>query len=325
MNEFSFIKNLLSPLTFGNGEALGLNDDAAIIPNKEGCELVITKDAMAEGTHFFKGDDPYILAKKILRVNISDLAAKGATPYCCFLALTLPNNTDNIWLEKFSEGLKEDLSRFNCFLAGGDTTSHNGRLVISLTTLGHIAAGKAILRSGAKENDLIYTTGTIGDSYLGLNILQGNFSYLPQKAKDFVISRYHLPQPRIEAAKELANIATSSIDISDGLIADLQHICDCSGIGAEITLDNIPFSDAAEEISEDSNFKLKAITGGDDYELLFTTTPNMEAKIKLISKQTKTKITKIGKITNGNTVTLLDKNKNIIPVINSGYQHKLGR
>ena len=168
MNEFSFINQFLTPLTFGNPEAISLTDDAAIIPNKPGYNLIITKDAIAEGTHFFKNDDPYLLAKKLLRVNISDLAAKGAEPYCCFMAMALPKNTSTEWLKKFTEGLKDDLGNFGCFLAGGDTTSHDGGLVLSLTALGYAPNGKAILRKGAKVGDLIFVTGTIGDSYLGL-------------------------------------------------------------------------------------------------------------------------------------------------------------
>lgn len=324
MDEFSFIERYLSPLTFGKSEALSLQDDAAIIPCRPGYDTIITKDAIAEGTHFFKDDSPYDIARKLVRVNISDLAAKGATPYCCFLALILPNNSNEKWLQEFTSGLKNDLEEFGCFLAGGDTTAHNGGLVLTLTALGHVPTGKTILRKGAVSGDIIFTTGTIGDSYLGLEILKGNYKILSRQAKEYSQKRYFIPEPRINIGKELLNIATSAADISDGLLADLENICKASNVGAEITLSKIPFSSAAlEAINIDNNFLIKAIAGGDDYELIFTAPAHMENKISEISQKTGIKITKIGKITAGYGVKTIGDNNQSIVINNKGYRHSI--
>ncbi len=321
MQEFSFISKLLSPLTFNNKEALGLKDDAAIIPSKPGYDIVITKDMIAEGTHFFKGDDPKNLAKKLLRVNISDLAAKGATPYCCFLSIALPKNISEKWLKDFSSSLKEDLNLYGLFLSGGDTIAHNGNLVLSLTALGLIKKNKTILRSGAKEGDLIFVTGNIGDSYLGLQILKGDLQ-TTKKNCELLVSRYHLPQPRIQIGKKLVNIASSAVDISDGLIADLEHICECSEAAAIINLNDIPLSTMARDITKKHpNLLLNIISGGDDYEILFTASQDKFKQIKQLSKSSGIPIIKIGSITKGKNIRLLDDNGKEIEIKNKGYEH----
>lgn len=322
MDEFSFIEKYLQPLTFGKADALNLKDDAAIIPNKPGYDTVITKDAIAEGTHFFKGDDPAKLARKLVRVNISDLAAKGATPYCCFLALALPKNTTEAWLKAFASGLHDDFKEFGCFLGGGDTVVHDGPLVLTLTAIGHAPHGKAILRNGAAAEEIIFITGTIGDSYLGLQHIKnsGNLS-----GGEKYTERYYIPQPRLSVGLQLHNIASACIDVSDGLIADITHICECSKIGAELELGKIPLSPIGKEAANfDKNFLLKAITGGDDYELLFTAPVGNIDKITKISHETGVPITQIGKITAGNKVDVLDESGNFVEVKNSGYKHPLG-
>lgn len=324
MDEFSFIEKYLTPLTFGKAEALSLKDDAAIIPQKPGYDIVISKDAIVEGTHFFKNDSLYDIARKLVRVNISDLAAKGATPYCCFLALILPQNSSEQWFQQFTNGLKDDLQEFGCFLAGGDTTVHNGGLVLTLTVLGYVPTGKTILRSGANDGDLVFVTGTIGDSYLGLETLRGNYKDLSQEAKKFVQGRYFIPEPRISVGQELLNIASSATDVSDGLLADLENICNSSGVGAEIILDKIPFSPAAVEASNtDNGFFIKAITGGDDYELLFTAPASMQNKIDEISQNTGIEISNIGKIMPSGGVKLLTENGKEVWIERLGYRHRV--
>lgn len=327
MDEFSFIEKYLRPLTMGNAAALNLQDDAAIIPPKPGYDAVITKDAIAEGTHFFKGDEPFKLAQKLVRVNISDLAAKGAQPYCLFLALALPQNTSEEWLKDFAAGLKADLEEFGCFLAGGDTTTHSGGLVLSLTAVGHVPSGKALLRSGAKVGDAIFATGTIGDSYLGLQEgLRARGQGLREEAKiPSSLSRYHTPLPRLAVGLKLHGIANATIDISDGLVADMEHICECSNVGAEIMLDKIPLSEAANAAEkEDKDFRIKAITGGDDYEILFTAPENMEGKITELVAETGVPITRIGKVISGNSVGIIDASGKKIAIKNSGYKHPVG-
>jgi len=324
MDEFSFIEKYLSPLTFGKSEALSLKDDAAIIRQKTGYDLIITKDAIAEGTHFFAKDAPYDIAKKLLRVNISDLASKGAQPYCCFLGLILPKNITEKWLKDFTSGLRDDLQEFGCFLAGGDTSVHDGGLVLTLTALGYVPTGKAILRSDAKAGDLVFVTGTIGDSYLGLQLLQAKYSALSGPSKEFAINRYYIPQPRLSVGKLLGEVATSCADVSDGLLADLGNICKASKVGAEILLENVPLSAAAQETANlDSNFKINAITGGDDYELIFTVSAAMQNEIEAIAEKTGIRITKIGKILEGTGVKLLGINGEEIVTKMDGYKHNL--
>lgn len=320
MDEFSFIEKYLSPLTFGKKEALGLKDDAALLPSKPGFDLVITKDALVESTHFFKGDEPYFLAKKLLRVNLSDLAAKGAEGYCCFLALVLPRDVKGDWFAAFASGLKDDMEKFGVFLAGGDTTSHDGPLALSLTAIGLVPSGSAILRKGTKIGDGVFVTGTIGDSYLGLTrIGAGNKHELD------ATNRYYLPQPRMEVGKLLRGVASACADISDGLLADLGHICECSSSGAKVLLEDIPFSEEVrKEINTDSGFAIKAVTGGDDYELVFVAAPEKENDIIEISRKTGTAITKIGVITNGNKVKLLADGQEI-EVNKFGYKHSIGK
>ena len=322
MDEFSFIEEYLAPLTFGKIEALSLQDDAAILQQKPGYDIVITKDAIVEGTHFFASDSPDDIAKKLLRVNISDLAAKGAKPYCCFLALILPKKLPSKWLQNFTAALKDDLKEFGCFLAGGDTSSNDGGLVLTLTAIGYVPNGKAILRSGAALGELVFVTGTIGDAYLGLEIMQGKYTALSASAKEFAMNRYHIPQPRITIGQQLCGIATACADISDGLLADLGNICKASKVGAEIKLGLVPISSSGMEAATiDKNFKISAITGGDDYELIFTAPASMQNKIAQIAISNDIKIINIGKIVAGNGVKLSGDNGEEIKIGRAGYRH----
>lgn len=325
MDEFTFIKKYLAPLTFQNPAALGLMDDAAVLPVKAGFDTIITKDAIAQDTHFFKNDNPANIARKLLRVNLSDLAAKGAEPYCCFLALLMPKDTSEDWLKTFSQGLHSDLQEFNFFLAGGDTVIYDGPVVLTLTAIGYAPTGKVLKRNGAKAGDLIFVSGTIGDSYLGLKQLQSKHQVIDINVEiDTPIGRYLLPDPRIKLGIHLRNIANSSADISDGLYADLSHICECSNIGAEIFLEQIPLSDYGRKaLREDKDFIKKAITSGDDYELVFTAPANLQEKIAFLARELNLNITEIGKVTQGNEINIIDKNGEKLQLQTKGYTHSL--
>jgi thiamine-monophosphate kinase len=319
--EFTLISQYFSPLSKNFPGAFGLTDDAAIISPKAGYDLVITKDAIVENVHFFADDNPYTIALKLLGVNLSDLAAMGAKPYAYLLAIVLPSNIYEEWLAEFTRGFGEGIAKFGGALIGGDTTSHNGPLTLSLTAIGEVPQGKALMRSGAKQDDLIFASGTIGDSYLGLQLLKNNITDVPKDAAEYMIERYDIPQPRVALGEQLIGIATACIDISDGLVADLGHICETSKCGAEINFGDVPFSDFAEKIIRGRADAINLLTGGDDYELLFTAPALAENSIADIAKQLNLRITKIGKIVAGERVKVLDKNGQEIIVQRGGYQH----
>ncbi len=330
MLEFDIIGKYFKPLAQNYSGALNLSDDAAIISNiKPDQELVITKDALTEGTHFFKGDDPFYLAQKLMAVNLSDLAAMGATPFAYLLALCLPKNTNQEWIERFSYGLNAAILNYGGKLIGGDTTTHDGSLSLSLTAIGIVPKYKALLRSNAQIGDDIYVTGTIGDSYIGLNILKNpnHFSNLDNHDKTYFINRYHNPTPRLNISQQLIGIANSCTDISDGLLADLNNICQTSDVNACIYANKIPFFQNLNDIEIS---QLDLLSAGDDYELIFTAPKNKEKDILNLKTQL-VKITRIGQITNkspsSNTsskkISLFDENNKVINFENFGYQHKL--
>ena len=308
MNEFDLINTYFKPLASGFPGSFGLNDDAALIQIPDGMELVITKDAICEGIHFIGDEDASMIAKKTLRVNLSDLAAKGAKPFAYFLAMILPKDTPQEWIRRFAQGLKEDQALFNIHLAGGDTTAALGKKAFSITALGLVSKGKMLRRNGAKKDDIIVVSGTLGDSTLGLMSLQ------EKRNNPYLIQRYQLPEPRMELGLSLHGIASACMDISDGLVQDLGHICKASGVGAVIEIDKIPLSPAAELFPE---AQMLALTGGDDYELLFTVPPE---KIHLIPKD----CTVIGKIKEGSGVVVLGGNGEPVTLTHKGYQHFYG-
>ncbi len=347
-NEFSIIAKYFKPLAAGFTGSLNLSDDAAIIAQLPDSELVITKDAISQGIHFIGNEPPELIAGKALRVNLSDLAAMGATPLCYFLALMLPKNTSEQWLEKFAGGLKQTQEEFNISLAGGDTTATEGSLSISITAIGTVPKGAGLKRSGAKAGDDIYVSGTLGDSALGLLSCQrrlASSSDSPIDAslrwhdKDFFINRYLTPEPRIKLGEKLRGTATSAMDISDGLAQDLGHICTASNVGAIIYAEKIPISKChpalvagSGENHTDLTYNTrprnecgvtieKALTGGDDYELLFTAAADKRQFIAALAKPLNMPLTLIGQITQDKNIIILDKNNDILQLDKKGFAH----
>lgn len=321
LDEFGIIARYFAPLAKNPG-ALGLKDDAAFLEATPGRQWVVTKDILTENVHFFSDDEPKLLAKKLLRVNLSDLAAKGATPVGYLLGLVLPKETDENWFSEFSQGLKEDNQEYNISLLGGDTVAHTGALSLSLTAIGEVESGKGLLRKGAKIGDNVYVTGTLGDSALGLQVLTMECEDLPPPACEYLTSRYFLPQPRLEVGLGLYGIATACMDISDGLIQDLGHLCQTSRVGAKIDIGKIPFSPAAKEaISYDPERLEAAMTGGDDYELLFTVPPSHEAALIALAAQVNVPITPIGAIVDTPGVECIGKGSNVVKFASGGYKH----
>ncbi|HLY88329.1 MAG TPA: thiamine-phosphate kinase [Acetobacteraceae bacterium] len=264
--EFALIARHFRPLA-GPG-ALNLQDDAAVLAPPPGRELVLTCDAMVAGVHFLPDDPPDLIGRKLLRVNLSDLAAKGATPIGYLMTVSAPRDTPDTWYAGFAAGLQQDQRQYGVTLLGGDTTSTPGPISLSLTILGHVAPGQAVHRMGAQPGDGIFVTGTIGDGALGLAVAQGRLS----DPTGFLLSRYRLPQPRIGLA--IAGIASAGMDISDGLVQDLGHICRASGLLAEIEAARVPLSEPARVAGPD--WLPTCLTGGDDYELLLAIPPGRE-------------------------------------------------
>ena len=227
--EFSLIARHFRPLA-GPG-ALDLSDDAALLTPPSGRQLVLTTDAMVAGVHFLPDDPPDLVGRKLLRVNLSDLAAKGAVPLNYLMTVSVPKDTPEAWYAGFAAGLARDQATYGVTLLGGDTTSTPGPISLSLTIIGHVAPGTAIHRFGAQAGDEIWVTGTIGDGALGLAAATGRLS----DATGFLLDRYRLPQPRV--GLELAGIASAGMDVSDGLVQDLGHICRASALAADITVD----------------------------------------------------------------------------------------
>jgi len=268
--EDSLISRYFRPLVTDPG-AFDLDDDAAVL-KALGEDIVVTTDAIVEGVHFLPDDPPDTIARKALRVNLSDLAAKGATPAGFVLTLAL-RAADETWLTAFARGLGEDAGRFGCPLLGGDTVSTPGPKMISITAFGRVAEGKMVHRSGAKPGDRVVVTGTIGDAALGLDLLKGGAAATAladdAAAKAMLVERYRVPQPRNALANAVRDHASAAMDVSDGLAGDLAKLCAASGVSAVIDAPSIPLSAPAATLLARGTVGIAAIvSGGDDYEIL---------------------------------------------------------
>jgi thiamine-monophosphate kinase len=320
LGEFERIQRFFAPLA-GPG-ALGLLDDAALLDCGAGRRLVVTADAIVAGVHYFPDDPPELVARKLLRVNLSDLAAMGATPRHYMLTTALPSDFGPEWLARFADGLGEDQRRFGIDLLGGDSVGTTGPAVLSLTAIGDIAAGKEIRRSGAKPGDSVWVSGMIGDAYLGLRVLKGEHPELAPDHRDYLIRRFRIPDPRIELGPRLSGIANAMIDVSDGLLADLGHICETSKTAAVIELGALPLSPAARVIVDgDPVIRSRLAAGGDDYELLFTAPAEAEDSVAALSSKLGLPITMIGKIVPGTGLRLIDAEGRAVPLTHTGYRH----
>lgn len=319
--EFELIGRYLAPLA-NNGTSLGLKDDAAVFAPPNGHELVITKDALAEDVHFFSDDPPHLIAQKALRVNLSDLAAKGAEPVGYLLALCLPENWSEQWMHSFCDGLASDQKKYGISLFGGDTIKSPDGLVISVTAIGSAPLGKAVQRNGAVAGDIFYVTGTLGDSALGLQIRKSSHPEWDETHRTFLEGRYLLPEPRTGLSEVLSEFASAAMDVSDGVFADIRHLCEASGIGAQIRIADLPLSDAAQHvIGSDPSFKGTVFLGGDDYELLLAVPPALKEKFEQAARQKGVSVTPIGTATNETDIAILDEDGKPISFSARGYAH----
>jgi thiamine-monophosphate kinase len=294
MTEDDLIARYFAPLAGPGG--LGLKDDVALLTPPPGRDLVVTADALVAGVHFFAEDPPDAIAAKALRVNLSDLAAKGATPLGFLLSLALPRDAAPEWLEAFAKGLGEDARHYGCPLLGGDTVRTPGPLTLSITALGTVEPGRAPLRTAARAGDLVYVSGTVGDAALGLQLRLGRGPGLAPALRDALLDRYLRPQPRLALAPALVH-ARAAMDVSDGLVGDLAKMLRASGVGGVLELARVPLSPAAQAwLAAEAGAVEIAVTGGDDYEVLAAVPPEQAAAFEAAAK---IRVTRIGLVTNG--------------------------
>jgi thiamine-monophosphate kinase len=297
--EDNLIARYFRPLATDAG-ALGLIDDVAILA-ATGQNLVVTTDAIVEGVHFLPDDPPDTIARKALRVNLSDIAAKGAVPAGFVLTLAL-RNAGEAWLAPFAEAIGRDAAEFGCPLLGGDTVSTPGPVMISITAFGHVPVGKMVHRAGAKAGDRVVVTGTIGDAALGLRILRGDIprESLDAPSRESLVQRYRVPQPRNAIALVVREHASAAMDVSDGLAGDLAKLCAASGVSAHIDIPAIPLSEPARTMLAEAQVNLENIVaGGDDYEVLCTVPESRWDAFSAAAMQTNTRVTSIGRVVAG--------------------------
>lgn len=320
MDEFALIRKLFAPLAAEG--ALDLRDDAAILSPPPGMDLVLTKDAIVEGVHFRAEDPPRRIAQKLQRVNLSDLAAKGAKPLGYMLATAFRADTDERWLEEFASGLAADQKEFGWQLYGGDTVSTPGPLMFSLTAIGTVAKGQTIQRAGAVPAEDVYVSGWIGDGGLGLRLLTGQARVDDEAVRQDLERRYQLPQPRVSLGQGLSGLATAAVDISDGLIADAGHLAEASNVSLTIQLACMPVSDGAAALLASGAFDKAELAGfGDDYELLFSCPSSRREAVEELAARENVPITRIGSTQAGEGVRVLDENGKEISIKAKGYDH----
>jgi len=315
------IARYFTDLTGQSGVALGIGDDAALLNVRPGQQLAMASDSLVSGVHFPETATPRQIASRALCVNLSDMAAMGAEPRWFTLALTLPRDKANSeWLTEFSAGLGFIADQYNLALVGGDTTS--GPLTVTLTLVGEVAAGAALTRAGASPGDSVFVTGTLGDGAAALEFVS-NINNTPDNS-DRLLHRFYSPQPQIQAGLKLRSIASACIDISDGLLADLGHICKASGVAAVVQAEQLPIAEDVQQLSPLDALEW-ALCGGDDYQLCFTVAADQLPMVEGLIERGELHASRIGTIEvsagSGNLVSVIDKNNNLLTIENPGYNH----
>jgi thiamine-monophosphate kinase len=321
--EDSLIARYFRPIATDPG-AFNLDDDAAALKSS-GDDIVVTTDAIVEGVHFLPDDPPDTVARKALRVNLSDLAAKGAVPAGFVLTLAL-RQTDEAWLKPFAAALGEDAAQFGCPLLGGDTVSTPGPLMVSITAFGPVPPGKMARRNGARAGDRVVVSGTIGDAALGLDILKGGAvaaALASDAVKDMLIGRYRVPQPRVALAQAVRDHAGAAMDVSDGLAGDLAKLCAASGVSAAIDAQSIPLSGAARILLSRGVVGIESIlSGGDDYEILCTVPENRFEAFAEAARLAAVPVTSIGTVIAGSSIPrFIDGQGSEIALPRLSYSH----
>jgi thiamine-monophosphate kinase len=315
--EFAIIKRFFMPLAklslSGNDVIIGPGDDCAVLRVPENRELCVSTDTLVEGVHFLPNCDANVVAHRTMGANLSDLAAMGATPFAFLLAMTLPG-VKNDWLERFSNALSGIIKKHHIPLVGGNLSKGTLRS-LTVTVMGTVPIGGATKRTGASVDDDIYVTGTLGDAAQGLALARTG------EEAGYLVDRYEFPEPRIEAGRLLRGLATSSIDISDGLVSEISHLTEVSTLGADIQASSIPLSrDLVKSVGQTVARRL-ALFSGDDYELCFTAKENDLEAIKAVSRQIRLPMTRIGKINGNGQIGVHDEHGELIDLPVSGYEH----
>ena len=319
--EDHLIARFFKPLASDPG-ALGLSDDAAFLKPPPGCDLVLTADAIVGGVHFFEDDTAQTVASKALRVNLSDLAAKGARPLGFLLSLAIPKHIGADWLAGFAEGLRADAVLFGCPLFGGDTDRTPGPITISIAMFGSVPEGTMVRRAGAIPGDRVFVSGTIGDAALGVMVRGGKIGKLSEAHRKHLLSRYLLPQPRNALAETVRTHATAAMDISDGLVGDFTKLCRVSDVSADIEVERIPLSDAAKAIlAGDSGMLETAITGGDDYEIVCTVPAAKADSFQAAAKAAQVAVTEVGEVKVGKGARFLGADGHALKFKRPSFSH----
>jgi thiamine-monophosphate kinase len=322
--EFDLIARYFAPLAANAPGALGLKDDACTFVPPAGSELVFTTDALIANIHFLRTDPPDLIARKMLRVNLSDLAGKGAQPLGYLMTTAFDDAADETWLSKFVAGLAEDQAEFGIALWGGDTVATPGPLSLTATLIGAVPRGRALRRGGARPGDRVLVTGTIGDGFFGLAAHRGELGELDAAERQFLAQRYLVPQPRVALGRALAEqgLVHAGMDVSDGLAADLAHMCRASGCGAEIQVARVPLSDAvAELVARDPALIGSALSGGDDYEILLAVPPDRVPDVVEAARKSGTAISDVGLFRAETSVDFIDRDGEPVLLGKPGFTH----
>lgn len=319
MKEFSLIDTYFKSAESKRKDVLiGIGDDCAITQIPPGQALATTTDTLVSGVHFLADAPARAIAQKAIAVNLSDLAAMGAEPAWISLSLTLPA-IDEAWLAEFSRGIKESTDYYSIELIGGDTVQ--GPLAITITAQGFVAPGQALTRSGAKPGDFLYVTGTLGDAALGLELLLNNLELPNPEHSGFLLKRLYYPTPRVFAGTSLRRVANACIDISDGLVADLKHILRASQCGATLQLNKLPLSEAMVQSVDIADAYRYALSGGDDYELLFTVSEEQKNSVDRALACCNVPVTCIGQLNGMSGKVDLRLHNQSYDFIDTGYEH----
>jgi thiamine-monophosphate kinase len=319
--EDRLIARFFKPLATHPG-ALGLSDDAAFLTPPAGFDLVLTTDAIVGGVHFFPEDAAHTVAGRALRVNLSDLAAKGARPFGFLLSLALPKEIGEQWLEGFAQGLRADAELFGCPLFGGDTDRTPGPIVVSVAMFGTVPEGTMVRRAGAKAGDRVFLTGTIGDAALGLMMRNGKRWKLDEPQRQHLLSRYLVPQPRNALAEAVRIHASAAMDISDGLAGDFGKLCRVSGVAADVDVARVPLSEAARAvIAANPDAVESVLTGGDDYEIVCTVPPAKAGSFHAAAKAADVAVSEIGEIKGGEGTRFIGADGRALTFKRASFSH----
>ena len=327
VSEEDLIQQFLAPLTDKVPGAYALKDDCATLRPPAGHDLVMTTDALVSGLHFLPDETPEVIAWRALAVNISDLASKGATPMCYLMALSVPAAPTRDWMIRFASGLKDAQEHYGLTLIGGDTDRRPGvSLSINITAVGYVPEGRMVQRATAQVGDRVFVSGTLGDAAMGLilrrNVDSKRFPTLDKDQRQFLLDRFLRPSARVELSSLLLKYASAAMDVSDGFVKDMGRMCSASGVAAQVILDRLPLSVAAERaFAEQPVLRELAANGGDDYEILATVPANQADAFEDAALELGVAVTDVGKIAEGAGLTLLNANGLPVTLSKTGHDH----